>query len=83
MLLQDAVVRCQLCNLLGLYLLFCLNDSCCSGVEEIQCLVTHNTWREGPVVAGPGGGHASPQTLPVPLEMAEPRAGGSGRPAWC
>lgn len=24
-------------------------------------------------------GHASPQTLPVPLEMAEPRAGGSGR----
>ena len=49
--------------------------SCCSGVENSQCL---------PVVAGPGGGgHTSPQTLPVPLEMAEPRAGGSGHPAWC
>lgn len=58
--------------------------SCCSGVENLQCLVTHNG-REGLARAGPGGRVSSPpaQLLPLPLEMAEPPAGDShGQGLW-
>lgn len=34
-------------------------------------------------VAGPRRGHAPPQTLPGPLKIVDPEAGGSGRPALC
>lgn len=58
--------------------------SCCPSMENSQCLVTHNG-RVGPGGGRPQGegGHASPQTLPVPLEVTEPRAGGSGSQALC